>query len=499
MARSIGRRLVLAAVGAGALPAWGQAVLAASADGSIDQAPPMPMPEQSIAERLSRYVATIAYADLDEATIEAAKSHLIDAVGCGIAAHEEAPVRACREVALAVSGGVSTVIGTARRTTPDLAAFANGAAFRYYDMNDVYVGREPGHPSDNMTACLAVAEAEGCNGRDLILAMAIAYEIDCRLMDAAELTSRGWDHPIYSLPASALAAGKLMRLAPAQLVEAVNLAINGHIAMNQTRMQVLSDWKGIADADAARNGVFAALLARRGMTGPSPIFEGNAGVFKQVSGPFELDTDQFGGRSGSFRIKDCGIKLYPAQGGALTAIPAAVRVAKEAGDLDQIASIEIATTKFAYLTAGKEPEKWAPETKETADHSLPFIVARAMLDGDITNDSYSPSAIRDPKVRALMRKITVKPDDALTALSPKALPNRVSATLSGGPTISCQVEALPGFRGMPMQRADFEAKFRKNVAKRLQEDKVARALACLWDLEHQDDLSRVLDTLVIRA
>ena len=294
-------------------------------------------------------------------------------------------------------------------------------------------------------------------------------------------------------------AGKLMRLSAPRLVEAVNLAIDGHIALNQTRMQVLSDWKGVADADAARNGVFAALLARRGMTGPSPIFEGHAGVFKQVTGPFELDTEQFGGRSGSFRIKECGVKLFPAQGGALTAIPAAVAVAKEAGDLDRISSIEVATTKFAYLTAGMEAEKWTPETKETADHSLPFIVARAMLDGDITNDSYSPSAIRDPRVRSLMRKIVVRPDDALTAMSPKALPNRVSAVLDDGRTISRQVDALPGFQGMPMQRADFEAKFRKNVARHLREDEIPAVLDRLWSLEHEGDLRKLLDGLVIRG
>ena len=497
MAALIDRRTVLGAMAAIASPitspAWGETLPAG--DAGRPAAPPRP----NIAERLAAYVATIRYEDLDAATVEAAKSHLIDALGCGIAAHDEAPVRACREVALAVSGGVSTVIGTASRTTPDLAAFANGAAFRYYDMNDVYVGREPGHPSDNMTACLAVAEAEGCAGRDLIVAMVMAYEVDCRLMDAAELTSRVFDHPIYSLPAAALAAGKLMRLSAPKLVEAVDLAIDGHIALNQTRMQVLSDWKGVADADAARNGVFAALLARRGMTGPSPIFEGHAGVFKQVTGPFELDTEQFGGRSGSFRIKECGVKLFPAQGGALTAIPAAVAVAKEAGDLDRISSIEVATTKFAYLTAGMEAEKWTPETKETADHSLPFIVARAMLDGDITNDSYSPSAIRDPRVRSLMRKIVVRPDDALTAMSPKALPNRVSAVLDDGRTISRQVDALPGFQGMPMQRADFEAKFRKNVARHLREDEIPAVLDRLWSLEHEGDLRKLLDGLVIRG
>src|SRR5436305_7253803 len=192
-------------------------------------------PAKNLAEQLAAYVAEIEYAALDEKTIEIAKSLFIDAIGCGIAACHEKPVRAAREVALTVASGVSTIIGTARRTTPDLAAFANGAAIRYYDFNDLYFGQEPGHPSDISGGCVAVAEAEGRSTRDLLLSIVLAYEIDCRLLDAAELTRRGWDHPIASLPASALAAGKLMRLTADQLTHAVNLAINGHIALNQTR------------------------------------------------------------------------------------------------------------------------------------------------------------------------------------------------------------------------------------------------------------------------
>jgi 2-methylcitrate dehydratase len=456
-------------------------------------------PARNLAEQLADYVAQIEYTTLDEKTVEMAKSLFIDAIGCGIAAYQEKPVRAAREVALAVPGGVSTVIGTAKQTTPDLAAFANGAAIRYYDFNDLYYGREPGHPSDISGACLAVAEAERRTGRDLLLATVLAYEIDCRLLDAAELTRRGWDHPIASLPASALAAGRLMRLPVEQLTQAVNLAINGHIAMNQTRKQELSDWKGLADPNAVRNGVFAALLARHGVTGPSPIFEGTAGLFKQVTGAFEIDVNRFGGNSGRFRINDCSVKFYPAQGMTLTAISAAAKVRKEIADLSKVVSIEITTTNFAYVSAGKDLEKWAPETRDTADHSLPYIVARALVDGDITHDSFSLSAVRDPKIRDLMKKITVKPDEALTAMAPKSLPNRVTATLTDGRTISHQVDMIPGFTGMPMQQGDFELKFRKNVAKYMPEQQQRQVLDYLWSIDRQENLGRLFELLVVKA
>ncbi len=184
--------------------------------------------------------------------------------------------RACKEAA--------TIIGTTRKTSPDLAAFANGAAGRYYDLNDIYVGRLPAIRATISPRALRSPKPNARVAATSSLAIALAYEIDCRLVDALDLFARGWDTPVFSLPAVALAAGKLMKLDAAKLTEAVNLAINDHIAMGQTRAQVLSDWKGLADGEASRNAVFAAILARGGLTGPAPIFEGQQGFFRQVSG-----------------------------------------------------------------------------------------------------------------------------------------------------------------------------------------------------------------------
>src|SRR3984893_8483357 len=238
---------------------------------------------QSAGERLAAYADGLRYDDLDPETIERVKSHVIDTLGCGIAAFDERPVRICRNLVLAATGA-STVIGTSQRTTPDLAAFTNGAAFRYYDLNDVYAGRFSGHPSDNIAACLAVAESERASARELITAIVLAYEVNCRLIDAFDITTRGWAPPVFNLPAVALAAGRLMKLPAERLTQAVNLAINDHIPMGQTRSQTLSDWKGLAAAEAARNAVFAAMLARAGISGPAPVFEGRRGFFQLVAG-----------------------------------------------------------------------------------------------------------------------------------------------------------------------------------------------------------------------
>src|ERR1700686_4677278 len=449
-----------------------------------------------LAERLAAYADGLSYGDLDAATVERVKTHVIDTIGCGIGAFDEKPVGICRAAALAV-GGNATVIGTDRRTTPDLAAFANGAAFRYFDFNDTYVGSFAVHPSDHIAACLAVAEAERASARDLMVAIVIAYEVNCRLVDALDITKRGWDPPVMSLPAVALAAGRLMKLDRGQLTQAVNLAVNDHIPMAQTRVQTLSDWKGFADAEAARNAVFAATLARGGLTGPAPIFEGQSGFFKQVSGPANVDTGAFGRRDVPFLIHRCAIKPYPAVIYTQTAIVAGSEVAREVGPLDRIAAIGIATTSRGYQRTGSEPKKWSPKTRETADHSLPYITARAMFDGDITNASFAPEMFGDPKILAFMQKIKVTEDPNLTARG--GAPTRVTAILADGQRITREVDYAPGFAERPMNRSEVERKFRGNGGKRWPQERTNGTLQAWWALDQTEDLSVLLGRLSMQA
>ena len=484
------RTFLRLAAGAATLPA-------ASPIAGVQGRSPSEQPVRPLAERLAAYADGLRYDDIDAATIERVKTHVIDTIGCGIGAFDERPVGICRDVALAASGN-ATIIGTDRRTTPDLASFANGAAFRYFDFNDTYVGRFSVHPSDHIAPCLAVAEAERAGAQDLITSIVLAYEVNCQLVDALDITTRGWDPPVMSLPAVALAAGKLMKLGPEQLTQAVNLAVNDHIPMAQTRVQTLSDWKGFADAEAARNAVFAAYLARGGLTGPAPIFEGQSGFFKQVSGPGNVDPDSFGRRGVPFRILRCAIKPYPAVIYTQTAIVAGIEVAKEAGSLERIAAIEIATTARGYQRTGSEPEKWLPKTRETADHSLPYITARAMFDGDITNASFATEMFGDPKILAFMQKIKVSEDPNLTARA-GGVPTRVTAILTDGQRITREVDYAPGFAERPMNRTEVERKFRGNVGKRWPRERTDAILQALWALDQADDLALLLGRLSMQA
>jgi 2-methylcitrate dehydratase len=488
MARTLSRRGALAGIGAAGLLGVAPRAAAAGAASTV----------RPLAEQLAAYADSLRFEDLDPATIERVKTHVVDTIGCGMGAFDEPAVRVCRDIALGVSGN-ATVIGTARRTSVDLAAFANGAAFRLLDFNDTYTGHFAIHPSDHIAACLAVAEAERSSARDLVTAIVIAYEVSCRLVDVLDIWSRGWDTPVTSLPAVALAAGKLMKLDPGRLTQAVNLAVNDHISMAQTRVQTLSDWKGLADAEAARNAVFATLLARGGVTGPTPVFEGNSGFFKQVSGPAAVDVGTFGRRGVPFRIHQCGLKAYPAVIYTQTAIVAGIEVAKAVGSLDRIATIEIATTARGYQRTGSEPEKWSPQTRETADHSLPYITARAMFDGDITNESFAPEKFRDPRILAFMQKIKVAEDPALTARGGTSVSTRVTAILTDGQRVSREVDHAPGFAARPMTRDEVERKFRGNVGKRWPKAHTDSVLQALWRLEQVDDLGGLLGTLTVQT
>ena len=382
-----------------------------------------------------------------------------------------------------------------RSTTNDKpgCAFANGA-FRHLDSYDT-VSRFAVHPSDNIAACLAVAEEERASIRELITAIVIAYEVNCRLVDAFDIAKRGWDPPVLGLPAVALAAGRLMKLDPDQLTHAVNLAINDHIPMAQTRVGALSNWKGLAAAEAGRNAVFAARLSRAGLTGPAPIFEGSSGFFQQVAGPANVNVEAFGRRGVQFRIHQCSLKPYPAVIYTQTAVVAGVQIAKEVSSLDRISAIEIATTRRGYERTGSEPEKWSPKTRETADHSLPYITARAMFDGDITNESFAPEKFHDPAVLALMRKIKVGEDPSLTARVGGAVPTRITAILVDGQRIVREVDYAPGFAERPMSRAEVERKFSSNVGKRWPKERTDAILHALWALDRMKDLSPLLGEL----
>ena len=455
-----------------------------------------------IAEKLARYADSLRFSDLDAVTVLETKKRVIDALGCAIGSFREPPVVLSREAVSRLGpDGSSTLLGTGTRSSPDLATFVNGLMIRYFDFNDTYLSKEPAHPSDNLGPALSVGESEGSSGREIVLALVLGYEIQCRLCDAADLRHRGWDHVCYGLVSSALLAGKLMGLSPKKMTQAVNIALNGHIAMRQVRAGELTMWKGASFSNAARNAVFAAAMARSGLEGPSPIFEGEMGFFNQVSGPFDLDPSSFGGRRGEgFKLRETYIKFYPAEYHSQSAIWAALELRRAVGDPSSIESVLIESHEAGYAILGKDPEKWEPKTKETADHSLPYIVGMALLEGKVDNSTYSPRRFSRPSVLEFLRRITVREDGALTALYPgNGMGNRITAKLKSGESVTKEVIVPKGHPKNPMSDGEIEDKFRRLTSRHLPVSRADRVLEKLWHLEKLGDVSELMDDLRVRG
>ncbi|MGH7232466.1 MAG: MmgE/PrpD family protein, partial [Nitrospiraceae bacterium] len=406
------------------------------------------------------------------------KRRILDSLACAFGAWEAAPCRIARRVAQSVKvADGATLWGTAHKTLPDLAAFANGALVRYLDFNDTYLSKEPAHPSDNLSAILAAAEMAHAPGKRVIESVVLAYEIQCRLCDAAALRPRGWDHVTYGPFSSALAAAKVLKLSEAQTRQAVNLAGVSNIALRQTRVGDLSMWKACAFSNAARNGMFAVTLAREGMTGPAPIFEGEKGFMKLVSGPLELP--EFGGEgrerdaTPSFKILDTYIKHYPVEYHAQTAVEAALIVREDILKSEGreavagITSIEIGSYDVAIEIIGRDKEKWHPQTRETADHSFPYCVAVTLMDGTMTLRSFDKKRLGDPALRTLMQKVRVVEHPELIDRYPAAMPTRITVRTVSGKDYVKQIDFPLGHPSNLMPDRDVEDKFRRLAAGKL--------------------------------
>ncbi len=431
---------------------------------------------ESLADRLAEFALKTRFEDLPEAVVVEARRRLVDAFACAAGALEEPAPIIARRVASRIQGQPGAALIGGGRSSVDWAAFANGVHIRYLDCNDTYLSLEPAHPSDNWAAVLAAGEHVGADGKALIVAAAVAYEIQCRLCDAASIRARGWDHVTYGCLSSALAAAKLFGLDHAKSVHTLGIAGTTGTALRLTRAGELSMWKGCAFAHAARNGVFAALLAADGMTGPAPLFEGDMGFFQQVSGPFKLA--QLGGpKASDWMLPKTSIKFVPAEYHSQSAIAAAFVLRPKIGDLSRIKSIEIATFRTAVEIIGQDPEKWHPKTRETADHSLPYCTAVALVDGEITAAQFSHERLHDPALIDLVSRTSVVEDPILTAGYPSGIPNRITVTLDDGTTLVETNSFPPGHDKNPLTDAQLRVKYDGLTVPAIGADRAS----ALWD------------------
>lgn len=451
----------------------------------------------TLAQRFAEYATRLRFEDIPPAAIHEVKRRLIDSFATAVGAMPSNAFTAARQCALRVSGRPGATLLGGGESSVEWATFLNGLLIRYLDFNDTYLSKEPAHPSDNLAPVLAVGESLGSTGRDILTAAVLAYEIQCRLCDACSLRKQGVDHVTYGAISSAIAACKLMRLDEVKTAHAIGLAGVCNVALRQTRSGELSMWKGCAFANAARNGVFAATLAAAGMTGPAPIFEGDLGFMKLVTRePFsvapmgaEFDADE------PFMITKTYIKFWPAEYHSQSAIDAALKLRQQVGDVSKIKSVDIYTFEASYNIIGKYAEAWAPKTRETADHSLPYCTAIALLDGEVTLRQFDPERFTSPDVLELLTKVKVHLDDALSQRYPRGIPNRLVITLSDGRQFTLEVEFPRGHAGNPMTDNEVEAKFRSLVQPTYGQHTADAVLAKCWGFESLAGASEVVALL----
>lgn len=330
----------------------------------------------------------------------------------------------------------------------------------------------------------------------MIEAIVLGYEIQCRLCDAAALRPRGWDHVTYGAFSSALVAAKLWRLTEAKTIHAVGLAGTPNQALRQTRVGEISMWKAAAFANAARNGLFAVELARLGMTGPAPIFEGEKGFMRIVSGAFDLPPLS---PSGPFMIMETYIKYFPVEYHAQSAVQAALRLRERMkGGADSIDAITIRTPDVSYEIIGRDPEKWHPKTRETADHSLPYCVAVALIDGEVGMRQFAARRLVDPKLHLLIQKVRVLSDPELSAAYPGAIANIVEIEAGGRRDVE-RIDHPRGHPKNPMTDEEVEEKFRRLAGRLLSKGEIEKVLGRIWSLEKVQKMGEIVGLLKARG
>jgi 2-methylcitrate dehydratase len=368
---------------------------------------------------------------------------------------------------------------------------------RYLDLNDTHRTIDGSHPSDNLSGLVAVAEMRGASGRDLLLALTVSYEIQCRFVDSVPFNDAGWDQPVPGVMACALAAGRLIGLSREQLHHALSLAIIPNLSTYQSRAGELSMWKGCAAANGARQGVFAALLAEQGMAGPYEPFDGVFGLWKQTMGkPYQIKPFATRENGLAFAITQTNLKKYPVRDSCQLPADTAHKLRSEIAGAE-IAELKIETYRSAYKGAVEDPELWAPKTRETADHSMPVTAAVMLVDGAITPDSFNAERFKAADVLRLIGRTKVTVLDEFTRAAPGVRNCRMSASLSDGRTATAHLAWTQADIARGLSDAEVEDKFRRLTRDVLTPARCRSLLDLLWTLETVADVSEVVDHLAI--
>jgi 2-methylcitrate dehydratase len=474
--------------GAGALPSWAQAQEkpaspspspASTSAASTGAAPGGP----TIAETLARYATSLRYEDIPPDVVREAKRYLIDSIGCGLGGFSAEPSQIANRLAAGVSAQRgATVMCSGVKTSPDLATFANGVMIRYLDFNDGYLSLGGGHPSDTIASVLTTADMMGRSGKDLITGIVLNYEVFCRVCDAFDNRVVGLDSATMVGFAGVAGAGRMMGLSPQQIVHALGIYVVGNVTLNQTRVGTLSNWKACAAGESSRKAIFAVELARAGMTGPNQVFEGRDGFFLRINRkPFALP--QLGGGTAPFAMLQCFTKRFALGQYAQTVAQAGVEARKFFADVSEIDQVNLNVSRIAIHVMADSPDKWRPQTHETADHSMPYAAAVALMYGTVEEKHYEDTYLHDPRLLDLVGRVRCVPSEEADRREKEINLCDLEIVLKSGRRENVRVEYHRGHWKNPMTDAELEEKFRSLARRQLSAAKTDELLRLLWAVD----------------
>jgi 2-methylcitrate dehydratase len=417
--------------------------------------------EPTEVERLANLAANAEWDDISRAAADALRVRVLDAVGCAIGALGSGPPSFVRDHVVEFGGTPSCTLIGGGRSAPDRAALLNGILVRYLDFNDSYLAPgETCHPSDNLAAVLAAAEYARASGRDLLVALAVAYQIQCRLSEVAPVRHRGFDHTVQLAYGAAAGVARALGLDAGPTANAVAIAGTTLNALRVTRTGALSHWKGMVAPFTAAGALDVAFLAGRGLTGPREVIEGVKGFQDAIAGPFTVD---WAGEDGGLDlVTRTALKRYNAEVHSQTAIDTALALCRGHGITgSDVAGVHIETFQVAYdiIGGGEEGDKRLVRTKEEADHSLPYLVAVALLDGEVLPAQFEPGRIAADDVQSLLRRVAISPAPDLTLRFPVEQPCRMTIRLHDGRELTREQADYEGWPTRPMTWGQVAQKF----------------------------------------
>ncbi|MDT8436825.1 MAG: MmgE/PrpD family protein [Gemmatimonadota bacterium] len=455
---------------------------------------PAPAAARPVTERMARWAADLRFEDIGDDAVREAKRYLLDSLGCALAGFRQEDAEIALGVLSEIAGtGEATVIGTGARVDPVSASLANALMVRVMDYNDIYWQQDPSHPSDIIPAAIACAERAGGDGRALATGIVLGHEFEMRLCEAAfpGIRERGWHHATLTAFVSPIVAGRMLGLGWEEIQHAIGISASRHATLGAVTAGKLTMMKNTVDPLATQSGVLAALLAERGYTGPEHVIDGKEGLVHCLGPAWKLEV-LTAGLGESWRIERCGMKAFPTE--ALTHTPISAVLDLVTGhDLapDDVVKVRIRSlARAADILA--DPTKYDPRSKETADHSLPYVIAAAIVERRVTPAEFTPEKILDPAIRAQLRKVEVIADPEIEAVFPALQRVDVEIDTADGRTLHRRLDYPKGDPRNPLGDAELEAKFEALAALTLSDAAAARLKDAVWNLESAGSVAELM-------